>query len=280
MTVRLDGKVALITGASAGIGRGIALAMAARGAKVLGVARREGPGLELERQIAAEGGSFTYVAGDVTSRADCERAVDTAVEQHGRLDILINNAGHGLPLKRLEAFEDEDWRAIMAVDLEGAFYTIRHALPIMQKQRDGVIINIASIVGSHAVERYGVYGAAKAATSQLTRAVAVENLQYGIRANTIEMGAVATDHVQDVFLDMGKYIRGQDWEPAPAGGNGDGIMAQGVMDPESVGRAVAVLCSDDAREITGASISIDRCFGAGILTSSLLYMGAAQLLPS
>src|SRR5262249_10124440 len=107
-----------------------------------------------------------------------------------------------------------------------------------------------------------------------------ENLQYGIRANTIEMGAVATDHVQDVFLDMGRYIRGQDWTPDPSLGGGDGIMTQGILDPASVGRAVAVLCSDDAREITGASINIDRCFGAGILTSSLLYMGAAQLLPS
>jgi NAD(P)-dependent dehydrogenase (short-subunit alcohol dehydrogenase family) len=280
MTVRLDGKIALVTGATAGIGRGICVALAERGAHVIGMARSPEPGAAMEKELADSDGSFTFVGGDVNVRADCENAIDFTVAQHGRLDILINNAGHGFPLKRLENFEDDDWDTVMGVDLRSTFQMIRKALPTMQEQCDGVIINIASVVGTHAVERYGVYGAAKAAVSHLTRAIAIENLQYGIRANSIEMGAVATQHAADVLADMGRYVHGPDWTPTPPSEDTAGTpLSKALLDPGSVGRAVAVLCSDDAREINGAAIPMDGCFAAGFFASTLLHLGAAELLP-
>lgn len=281
MTVRLDGKVALVTGATAGIGRGICVALAGRGAHVLGMARSPEPGALLEKELADTDGSFTFVRGDVNVRADCENAVDAAVAQHGRVDILVNNAGHGFPLKRVEDFEDGDWDTVMSVDLKSTFYMIRKTLPVMQRQRDGVIINIASIVGNQAVVRYGVYGAAKAAVSHLTRALAVENQEFGIRVNSIEMGAVATQHAADVLTDMGRYVHGDpSWTPTPPDPDAEpGGLARALLDPGSVGRSVAVLCSDDAREINGANIPMDGCFAAGFFASTLLHLGAAELLP-
>lgn len=277
MTVRLDGKVALVTGATAGIGRGICLALVERGAKVVGMARREEAGRAMEQECKAKGGDFTFTRGDVTFRDQCEAAVDATVAKHGRIDILINNAGHGLPLKRIEDMEDADWKSIMAVDLESVFHTTRRALPVMQAQRGGVIINIASIVGSHAVARYGLYGAAKSAVTHLTRAIAIENLEYGIRANSIEMGAVATGHAAEVLGDMGRYVRGPDWKPS--GASKEGGLSKALLNADSVGRTIAVLCSDDAKEINGAAIPIDGCFAAGFLTSTMLHLGAAELLP-
>lgn len=277
MTVHLDGKVVVVTGATAGIGRGISTALVARGAKVVGMARGAEAGAAMEKEIAEQGGSFRFVRGDVTFRKDCEAVVDQAVALHGRLDVLINNAGHGFPLKRIEDMEDADWDSIFAIDLQSVFHTTRRALPVMQKQRDGLIINIASIVGSHAVTRYGLYGAAKAAVSHLTRATAIENREYGIRANSIEMGAVATGHAAAVLSDMGRFVRGPDWQPSGQGA--DSPMGKALLDPASVGRAIALLCSDDARDINGANIPIDGLFAAGFLTSTMLHLGAAELLP-
>ena len=281
MTVRLDGKVAVVTGATAGIGLGISTAFAERGAHVVGMARTPETGAKVEADLAGADGSFTFVRGDANVREDCENVVDRCVEQHGRLDILINNAGHGFPLKRIEDFQDEDWATVMSVDLRSTFQMCRRAIPIMQEQRAGVIINIASVVGSHAVERYGVYGAAKAAVSHLTRAIAIENLAYGIRANSIEMGAVATQHAADVLADMGRYVhQNPDWQPTPpVEGAEPTPLSKALLDAGSVGRAVAVLCSDDAREINGANIPMDGLFAAGFLTSTMLHLGAAELLP-
>jgi NAD(P)-dependent dehydrogenase (short-subunit alcohol dehydrogenase family) len=102
MRVRLDGKVALVTGATSGIGRAIATLFVARGASVVGMARRRQPGEALAREIAADGGSFFFVAGDITRPEDCERAVAAALEWRGKLDILINNAARTVPTGRIE----------------------------------------------------------------------------------------------------------------------------------------------------------------------------------
>lgn len=278
MTLGLDGKVALITGASAGIGSGVARVMAARGARIVCISRREEQARAIGEVIERDGGHFLYVQGDVARPDDCDAAVRAALERFGRLDILINNAANPMPPERMEAVTDEGWRAVMGPTLDGVMHMSRAALKPMREQNEGVIITVSSIAGEQALARNAAYGAAKAAVMQLMRVIAVENFGSGIRANSVIIGAAyPSDMAGPLMLDMGRSLRGPEWLPDP--GYDGGTLGKAMADPESLGRAIALLCHDDAREINGATIAMDRGFSAGLLTSVALHLGAAQLLP-
>ncbi|HEV7862284.1 MAG TPA: SDR family oxidoreductase [Acidimicrobiia bacterium] len=249
------------------------------GLAVVGMARRTDLGADVAKEIDAAGGEFHFVRGDVSRPGDCDAAVAETLDRYGRLDVLVNNAGRQLdPLRRVEEMSDAEWRSIMDVALDGVFYMSRAALPTMQAQQDGAIVTISSFAGVQVVARTGAYGAAKAAVIQLMRTIAVENAGTGVRANAVLVGAVPTEMANSALLDMGRYVRGADWMPDLDAG--PGALGAGMMEPEGLGRAVAVLCSDDSREITGAAIAVDRGFTSGSLLSHLLYLGAAQLLPT
>ena len=186
------GKVALVTGASRGIGRSIALALAAEGAKIVAVDVVPEGVEALAAEIRADGGEAIGVQGNVTVTADAEKMVEAAVEAFGRLDILVNNAGitrDGLLLR----MKDEDWDAVLTVNLKGAFLCTRAAAKVMAKQRYGRIINIASIVGQMGNAAQANYCASKAGLIGLTKSNARELAKRNVTVNAVAPGFIATD---------------------------------------------------------------------------------------
>jgi 3-oxoacyl-[acyl-carrier protein] reductase len=186
------GKVAIVTGASRGIGRSIALALAAEGAKIVAVDMAPEGVEALANAIKAMGGEALAVQGNVTVAADTERMVDAAVEAFGRVDILVNNAGitrDGLLLR----MKDEDWDAVLTVNLKGAFLCTRAASKVMAKQRYGRIINIASVVGQMGNAGQANYCASKAGLIGLTKSNARELAKRNVTVNAVAPGFIATD---------------------------------------------------------------------------------------
>jgi 3-oxoacyl-[acyl-carrier protein] reductase len=279
MATDLTGKVAIVTGATRGIGRALTLAFAANGADVVGSARNPGPAAELADEVRLLGRSFTFVEADVSDLADCERVVASAVAAHGRVDVLINNAGTSLPQVTIEHITEEDWRAVAGPTLEGTLFMSRAVLPTMLEQAGGVIINVASAAGVAGMATMGAYGLSKAAAIHLAKVIAVENLGRGVRANALIVGAVATDLAWGSLVAHARAVHGPDFDPAPPT-NGDSAMGPLMIEPEALADAVMLLCSDDAREINGATIAIDRTFSAGAPASTLVSMAAAGMAPA
>src|SRR5258708_522292 len=137
MSVELTGKVAIVTGATPGIGRALSLGFGAHGADVVGSARNPGPAAELTGEIERLGRSFTFVEADVSRWDDCARLADAALERHGRIDILINNAGTSLPQVRVDQLSEEEWRDVAGATLDGTLFMSRAVLPAMLAQEDG-----------------------------------------------------------------------------------------------------------------------------------------------
>lgn len=270
MTVALSGRVVLVTGTTSGLGREIARVFTRRGAMVVGMARREEAGRELEQELEVCDGSFLFVTGDITRPDDCARAVEATVERFGRIDVLINNAANTRPTPRVESMTDEDWRGTIDPDLTGTFQMCRAVLPTMQKQGDGAIISVASTAGVHGLGNHAAYSAAKGGVISLTRVLAVENLDYGIRANAVVLGGVETEGFQRSMATTGNWV---------AGKSTGGILAKMRMQPESVAKAIALLCSEDAAEITGSTVAIDRSSSAGWHHAVMNQMGASGELP-
>jgi NAD(P)-dependent dehydrogenase (short-subunit alcohol dehydrogenase family) len=275
MSVDLTGQVALVTGATRGIGRALSLALAARGASIVGTARSPEPADSLREEIEALGSSFTFVRADAGCWEDCQHVAAAALEQHGRVDILLNNAGTSLPQVRIDEIEEEDWRAVAGPTLEGPLFMSRAVLPAMRARQGGVIITVASGAGIQGLATMGAYGMSKAAAIQLARVIAVENMEFGIRANALVVGAVATELSLASLVARGRDMFGEAWSP-PAPDGMDPMM----IPPENLADAVLMLCSPEAREINGAVIAVDRGFSAGAYNSALIGLAAAGLLPA
>jgi 3-oxoacyl-[acyl-carrier protein] reductase len=235
----LDGRTALVTGASRGIGRAVALELAAAGADVV-VGYRSAA--EDADEVAREAGGRA-VQADVSEPDGARRLVEEAGEVH----ILVNNAGvtrDGL----LPRMPDEDWRAVIETNLSGVFYTCRAASRAMMRRRRGAIVNVSSIVGVHGNPGQTNYAAAKAGIIGFTKSLARELGSRGVRANVVAPGYVKTA-LTDVL-------------PAEAR---DAMLASTPLgrlgDPEDVARAVRFLCSDDAAFITGEVLLVDGGLG-------------------
>lgn len=282
MSVDLTGQVALVTGATRGIGRALSFAFAAAGADVVGTARSPGPAAALAEEVAALGASFTFVQADAGDWDDCQRAAETALERHGRIDVLLNNAGTSLPQVRIDELEQDDWRAVAGPTLDGPLFMARAVLPAMRAQRGGVIVNVASGAGVQGLATMGAYGLSKAAAIQLARVIAVENMEFGVRANALIVGAVATELSLASLVARGHDIYGPDWTPPMPDANGGGASAMDAMmiPPENLASAVLMLCAPESREINGAVIAIDRGFSAGAYNSALIGLAAGGLLPT
>jgi 3-oxoacyl-[acyl-carrier protein] reductase len=185
-------RVAIVTGASRGIGRSISLALAARGARIVAVDVNLEGTEAMVGEILAMGGEAIAVQGNVTLAADAEGMVEKAIEKFGRVDILVNNAGITRDALLLR-MKDEDWDAVLTVNLKGAFLCTRAAAKVMTKQRFGRIINIASVVGQMGNAGQANYCASKAGLMGLTRSNARELARRNVTVNAVAPGFIATD---------------------------------------------------------------------------------------
>lgn len=244
----LDGRAALVTGASSGIGRAVALTLAARGAPVTVTARRAEPLEALVAEIEAEGGRAAAVVGDVREEEHAADAVARAVAAWGNLTILVNNAGV-IGAGPIEETTTPEWDRILDVDLKAPFLLCRAAIPHLKARPGATIVNVSSVTGRRPYANIGPYCVAKAGLDMLTKCLALEMAPHGIRVNAINPGVVrtnlhsATNTVPDyeAFLARSK-------ETHPLGFVGE---------PEDAAELVAFLVSDRARWITGGLFALD-----------------------
>ena len=245
MGERLRGKVALVTGAGSGIGRAIALRFAAEGAALVVNDLLAEAAERVAKEIEAAGGRARAFPGDVSDGRRVEAAVRFAVSEFGRLDVLVNNAAAVMP-GALETLRDEDWRRTQAVTLDGVFFGMRAALPVMAAQGSGAIINISSGAAVAGEPGLGAYGAAKAAIVNLTKTAAVENAARGVRINTILPGPIETPPLLAAVEATGGRAG---WErQIPCGRLGR---------PEEMAAVALFLASDEASYVHGAAIIAD-----------------------
>ena len=237
------GKVAIVTGASRGIGRSIALALASEGARIVAVDMVSDGVEALAAEIRNGGGEAVAVQGNVTVPADTEKMIDEAVSAFGRVDILVNNAGitrDGLLLR----MKDEDWDAVLSVNLKGAFLCTRAVSKVMAKQRYGRIINMASIVGQMGNAGQANYCASKAGLIGLTKSNARELAKRNVTVNAVAPGFIATD-MTDVLPEKVK----QD------------LVAQIPMERlgsvDDIANAVLFLASERSNYITGQVLGVN-----------------------
>ncbi len=241
MAGRLEGKVAIVTGATSGIGEAIAYRFAKEGAKVVLAARRETLGRQNAQRIIDEGSDALFVKTDVTKREDVKRMVAAALAGYGRVDILVNNAGILMP-KRFEQCTPEDWLEIMTVDGLGCLHCLWEVLPIMKDQRSGCIINMSSRSATRPSEITPFYCFVKAGMEHLTRCLNNEYVPYGIRCNSLSPGLTYSEMTKDDPIFYGIV------EKAP--------MKRYAM-PEEIAGSAVFLASDDASYISGAALNVD-----------------------
>ena len=206
MTRPLSGKVAVVTGASRGLGRAIAVALAEAGADVAVAARAKAELEETAQQAARHGARTVAVITDVASYPSVERLMTHTVGELGRVDVLVNNAGIARVAPLAEA-SLEDWQAIVDVNLSGVFHGCRAAAPYLIGQQAGKVINLASVLAAVALPGYTMYAATKGAVIALTRTLAVEWARHNIQVNAIAPGWFVTDMNEAAFADPRIHTR-------------------------------------------------------------------------
>ncbi len=209
MPGRLAGKVALVTGASSGIGEATALALAAEGAHVVAAARRKDRLDALVKRIEERGGQALPLVVDVADEAQVRQMIQRARDKWGRIDILVNNAGVMI-IGPIDGANTEDWRRMVNVNLLGMMYATREALPVMKAQGGGHIVNISSVAGRTAREEFAVYNATKWGVGAFSEALRQEVYKNHIRVTVIEPGAVATE-LQEHITDPTMKEELQEW---------------------------------------------------------------------
>jgi 3-oxoacyl-[acyl-carrier protein] reductase len=238
----LTGRVALVTGASRGIGRAIAMSLAAGGAHVVAAARGDNAKSTVEA-IAAAGGSAEVATLDVTDPASVETVVAGVLERHKRIDVLVNNAGVTKDQLMLRMKRD-DWDAVISANLTGAYTCVQAVLKSMVKARQGRIISITSVVGEAGNAGQVNYAASKAGLIGLTKALALEVASRGITVNAVAPGLIDTDMTK--AISAGAH---EEWAKK--------IPLQRLGTPEDIAAAVRFLASDEAAYITGHVLSVN-----------------------
>jgi NAD(P)-dependent dehydrogenase (short-subunit alcohol dehydrogenase family) len=251
---RLQGKVAVVTGANSGIGRATARVFAREGAKVVCCDIQETITPRIDELIRSEDGHAVFAKIDVTQQADCDRMLTTALESFGDLDILYNNAGGGIR-KKLHEHTDEEWNFVLNLNLNGMFRGARAVLPHFMKKRSGNIVTTASTFGLLASAEYPGYCATKAAIINLTREMALDYGPYGIRVNCVCPGAIETPRFRG-FPPKPSLGEGMtDEQRERLGGSNKALLRMGR--PEEIAYGVLFLVSDEASFVTGHALVID-----------------------
>lgn len=247
--MRLNNRVALITGGTSGIGEATAVLFAREGARVPITGRDSGRGAAVVAQIKAAGGDAVFIRADVSQALDCQRVIDETVRAFGHIDILFNNAGVFYPQTALECSERE-WDEQIDVNLKGTFLMSKYALPGMIARKSGVIVNNASGWGIVGGDRAVAYCASKGGVVLMTKAMAIDHGRQGIRVNCICPGDVQTP-----MLPADAKMRGLNWEEYIAGCANRPLGRVGTVD--EIARAVLFLASDDSSFMTGAALVVD-----------------------
>ena len=256
---RLEGSVAIVTGSARGIGRGIAVALAHEGADIVVGDIDTSQADETVAAVQAAGRRAAVVELDVTNVASAEGCVAKAIEEYGRVDVLVNNAGVFGQHIRPEAIELEDWDLCYEVNVKGVWIMSRAVIPHFQERGEGKIVNIASVAGRKGVSRFPNYSASKAAAINLTQALALELARSNINVNAVCPGLLWTD----MWRQMEGLYQGEPSAEVVEERKFFHQMVQGLsrlgreQTPEDIGKAVAFLASDDARNITGQSLNVD-----------------------
>ena len=252
--MRFEGKSVVVTGASSGMGRQIAYDFAKEGATVVAVARRQERLAELAAQVEADGlpGKILPFVGDVSSRETNDAMIDFAVEQTGKLDVLVNNAGIMDGFEPIGDISDERWEKVFAVNVNGPMYAMRKAVQVMLGQESrGNIVNVASIGGTNGARAGAAYTASKHALVGMTENTGYMYAHEGIRCNAICPGGVKTEIGGSMMsgsginqFGMGRSMAGLDGEIRQA-------------EPEELAAAVLFAASDEASFMTGACVKVD-----------------------
>jgi NAD(P)-dependent dehydrogenase (short-subunit alcohol dehydrogenase family) len=254
---KLDGKVALITGAASGIGRATALLFAKEGAKVAVADWAPEGGRETVKMIKEAGGEAIFVEADVSQAADAERMVKTTMDRYGRIDILFNNAGTMGTFARTAKVTEENWDLVLGTNLKGVFLGSKYAIPVMLNQGGGVIVNTASINSFMGAPYLASYGASKGGVIQLTKSVALEYAHKNIRVNCICPGMIRTPMTE--YEGMPDQV--------------DFIPQRRAGQPEDIARAALYLASDDSAYVTASSLVVDGGWTAQVAIPSSVMLG-------
>jgi 3(or 17)beta-hydroxysteroid dehydrogenase len=249
---RLAGKVALVTGGSAGLGRADAMALANEGAKVVITDVNVADGQKVADEInARHPGSARFMQQDVRDEARWQEVIAATVQQFGGLHVLVNNAGV-VKIATPESCTLEEFRFQNAVMTEGVFLGCKHAMPAMKASGGGSIINMSSVASHLGYPVYFAYSAAKGAVRSMTKAIAVhcQMNKYNIRCNSVHPGAIDTQMVRDATKTLGMEM--SYWEQTPTG----------LGKPEDVANLVVFLASDESRYVNGTEILLDNALTA------------------
>ena len=244
----LQGQVALVTGASRGIGQAIAQELAARGMKVIGTATTDDGAARISAALAAHE-NCKGAKLDVNDAAAAEALIEAIAKEHGGLQVLVNNAGITRDMLAMR-LKDDDWDAVLDTNLKAVFRLSRAVMRTMMKQRYGRIVSITSVVGASGNPGQANYAAAKAGVAGMTRALARELGSRGITVNCVAPGFIETDMTAELPDDRKKAYQAT-------------IPAGRFAQPEEVAAAVRFLAGDDAAYITGAVIPVDGGLGMG-----------------
>ncbi len=249
--MRFEGKVALITGGNSGIGEATAVRMAAEGARVAIVARDRARGEELASQIDQKGGEAAFFEADVTQEDAVKRMIEAVVERFGQIDVLVNNAGI-INFGSVITADVDEWDTLMATNVRSVFLVSRYALPHMIDAGGGSVINLGSNLGLIGTRGAAAYVTSKGAVVQLTRAMALDHVDNGIRVNCVCPGTIDTPLVQRQRVGRTEEQLRQSDERLkqrhPIGRMGT---------PEEVASVIAFLASDEASFVTGSCYSVD-----------------------
>jgi NAD(P)-dependent dehydrogenase (short-subunit alcohol dehydrogenase family) len=266
MDLDFTGKVALITGAGNGIGRATALAFAKSGAKVVIVDRDAAAGEASAGIIRQQGGEARFVAADVTRSADVQAYVKAALDAHGHIDCFFNNAGIEGSWTHTADYDEAMFDQVIAVNVKGVFLGLRHVLPVMLQQKQGAIVNTASVAGLVATPGMPAYVASKHAVIGLTKTAAGEVARHGVRVNAVCPGPVDTRMIHSLEQQIDPN------DPGRVGRRYQSAIPLGrYVTPDEIANTVLFLCSDLAAAITGAQYVVDggRTATGGAVTQAM-----------
>lgn len=248
--MNLEGKVALVTGSSRGVGRAVALGFAKQGARiVVNYTSNESAAAEVVAEIEAMDSTAVAVKADVALKSDVELLVDKAVETFGKLDILVNNAGFTRPAMMVKMTEDQ-WDQVVDIHLKGAFLCSQAAGKLMKEQKSGKIINVTSVAGLVGTVGQINYSAAKGGIISMTKSIAREMARYNVCANVISLGIVATDMTEKIRTDekLKEIYMNR-------------ILLKRFAEPDDISPAFCFLASDQSNYITGQLLCVDGGYG-------------------